>query len=283
MFFQAVGRTFRHWVSPVNRRLRPSLRSNKSSTQVTRVSRKGVELAFFSSRGYVVRTSKDGDYTSEYLRLRESISQFVPSAAIYAVSDDRNAILEEFLVGDVLAEINRDSSTYLEALTEVTDGHMMLVRTLAPGAELYSLPEPVSPSFGREVMPFSEYRARVLTYFGKGPLIPSHGDLHSGNMMVHGEHVKAFDFGAMKLRPAWFDAVRLVQFELCRAKGSPGATALLETHLLSLFEASMGWSETPADWRRLASLAYLAWRTTENPGKVKKDWGDLQIWVEAAR
>ena len=276
---RVVGRTVRHLARMIVRLILASALRGKTAIPVTKTSRKGVELAFFSGRGFVVRVSKDGDFTTEYMRLRQSFSEFVPSAEILALSDDRNAILEEFIIGDTLAAFDRDSSAYREALTAVTSGHLLLVQALSVEAGSYSLAS--IPSVDSTIAPFREHQARVLAYLGEGPLVPSHGDLHSGNLLVHaGGGIKSIDFGSLAMRPAWFDAVRLVQFELCRVEASPTVTSLVEQYCLDVLSVSVGWKEPPADWRRLVSLAYIAWRAVENPRKVKKDWADLQPWAQ---
>ena len=284
---RVVGRTVRHLARMIVRLILASALRGKTAIPVTKTSRKGpvtktsrkgVELAFFSVRGFVVRVSKDGDFTTEYMRLRQSFSEFVPSAEILALSDDRNAILEEFIIGDTLAAFDRDSSAYREALTAVTSGHLLLVQALSVEADSYSLAS--IPSVDSTIAPFREHQARVLAYLGEGPLVPSHGDLHSGNLLVRAGGVKTIDFGSLAMRPAWFDAVRLVQFELCRVEASPTVTSLVEQYCLDVLSVSVGWNEPPADWRRLVSLAYIAWRAVENPRKVKKDWADLQPWAQ---
>lgn len=278
----------RNWV-----KREPQSRPEATTSGVASNDRKAVSLAFFSDRREVVRLSSARRFDEEYLECRSDFARYVPSANILAVSDDRAALREEYVLGELLSTTYSNNDILLNASRRIFSGLISMARS-------YNGPE-CTEKFAKlvaSVGPFEGLRCAiddVTELLCPTRCVPSHGDLHGHNIIVRARTLEptAIDFDSIRLRPPWFDAVRFIQYEVGRPirKGrrlNPAVFSALDDGLAELVSLATGRPALPTEWRCLVALGYLAWRRSDRIGvgdrgqKVERDSRDLQAWISAA-
>lgn len=201
----------------------------------------------FSSRK-VLRVSPEG-FSPEYERLRRAFSAHVPSVE-FEVLPGRDGIVEPFIEGSSLQSVDED--LLLSSVAELLERLPEVSREFGEGDSIERLTTAVDVADSA----FASYEVKdeIAAWLGTASEVPAHGDLVGVNVIVTEQGPVCIDFGATKIRPAWFDGLKLALHSIRRLEGSKLEGAL--DPLLYEFLHRTIPLPPPRNWRMLAALGY---------------------------
>ena len=208
-------------------------------------------LHFDLRRKKVLRYS-EAPFTSEYERLRRVFSHHVPSVP-FEVLPGRHRLVESLAPGTPLSDI--DAAAQLQVVADLLDHLAELAGMAGEGDSIELLTSAVATlDQGSSI---DEQHETLVAYLGSSVLVPSHGDLVGGNILVSQGRPVVIDFGALAQRPAWYDGVLLVSTTAneWRRRSGKGDPVELDSLLYDFLRRTVR-VPPPEDWRRLVDLGY---------------------------
>ena len=182
----------------------------EGASVVLRTREKGL-LLLSPSGGWVRRSSATTPFSAQYEALRRSISAHVAASTLLEVSGDGRVTTEEYVSGSHLSRLPLDDQvTTIRQFIVSLNG---LIRSEGSGSShdyldrcLDRAHESAIPDDLRRVLD----RDRAHGLLGSAPLVPSHGDVVIGNLVVtdNGPILIDWDPEILGTRPFWVDALR---------------------------------------------------------------------------
>lgn len=186
--------------------------------------------------GTVKRFAARPVYGSEYVALRAALARHV-ACPTFSVDADGTALTEEYVHGTVYETA---SSTEKEAVTRILlRGFVDLAADQGVWNSETTLLRARGAFAGRdlpEALQLDPWFGRVHERAMSWPLVPSHGDLHPGNIIIRDGGPVLIDLAGIEeplglclsMRPFWFDAVTIIT--------SPAVPDLFQAFLAGRFE-----------------------------------------------
>lgn len=186
--------------------------------------------------GSVKRFAQRPIYTTEYVALRSALAGHVPCSA-FSVDEAGTVVAEEFVQGAIyerLGASDKQATTrvllrgFAELVADQGVWHSgeMLSRAYVAFAER-DLPD---------TLRMDSWFPRTLERSMRWPLVPSHGDLHPGNIIVRDSGPVLIDLAGIQqplglcisMRPFWYDALTII--------ASPAVPDLFQEFLAGRFD-----------------------------------------------
>lgn len=182
------------------------------------ISSDGAMILLAPETGHVKRFADRPIYTAEYASLRAAIARHIPCPA-FSVDEAGTAVTEGFVHGAVYETMGGDDK---EMTTRIMlRGFVDLVANQGVWNSLEVLVRARVAFAGRDLpanLRMDPWFARMCERSMRWPLVPSHGDLHPGNIIIGDSGPMLIDLAGidephglcLSMRPFWYDAITLI-------------------------------------------------------------------------
>jgi hypothetical protein len=226
--------------------------NSMASTIVTQ--RNSGKVLLFDVNSKVVLRVVDDKFSDCYVNLRDRFSAHVPSVP-YRVVPERTAIVEELIEGSVFGSASTGEK--VAAAKKILISLSELAVHEPEGTSRDSLAATIDRTKG--LAEAKRRKEEILAWLGPAPMVPSHGDLCEGNVVLRADGPTCIDFGMIGLRPSWYDGVEIALATWQADRQSRMVHDMLEVDLLRFLQLVTG-GDQPEAWRRLIFLAFLSYR-----------------------